>query len=69
MTVTIKVPETTRDRLHRLAAAHGLTLSQQIELLLTGPVAQGKPAVAGLPATRPLSAEDIDAELARRLGL
>ncbi|MCX4093501.1 hypothetical protein [Nocardia sp. alder85J] len=69
MTVTIKVPETTRDRLHRLAAAHGLTLAQQIERLLTGPAAQQKPAVADYPDGWPLSAEDIDAELARRFGL
>jgi hypothetical protein len=68
MTVAIKVPETTRDRLHRLAAAHGLTLPQQIERLVSGHVAQ-RSSVADRRSGAPRSAEEIDAELARRFGV
>ena len=31
---TIKVPKATRDRLHRLAAADGVTLAQEIDKLV-----------------------------------
>jgi hypothetical protein len=69
MTVTtIKVPKATRDRLHRLAAADGLTLAQEIDRLIDRYVPRPKPSAGGFRSDRPLSAEEIDAELARGLG-
>jgi hypothetical protein len=69
MTVTtIKVPKTTRDRLHRLAASDGLTLAQEIDRLIDRHTPRPKPTVGGFRSSRALSAEEIDAELARGFG-
>lgn len=57
----------TQDRLHRLASAHGLTVAEQIEKLVTSDRSQHQPAAGALHCDRLLTAEDIDAELARRL--
>lgn len=65
---TIKVPKTTRDRLHRLAAADGLTLAQEIDKLISEHAPRPKPATGGFHSERPLTAEEIDAELADGLG-
>lgn len=69
MTVTtIKVPKATRDRLHRLAAADGLTLAQEIDRLIEQHAPRPKPSVGGFRSVQPLSAEEIDAELAGGFG-
>jgi hypothetical protein len=69
MTVTtIKVPKVTRDRLHRLAAADGLTLAQEIDRLIDRHAPRPRPSVGGFRSERPLSAEEIDAELTRGFG-
>jgi hypothetical protein len=69
MTVTtIKVPKMTRDRLHRLAAADGLTLAQEIDRLIDRHAPRPRPSVGGFRSERPLSAEEIDAELMRGFG-
>jgi hypothetical protein len=69
MTVTtIKVPKLTRDRLRRLAAADGLTLAQEIDRLIDRYAPRPQPSVGGFRSRRPLSAEEIDAELMRGLG-
>jgi hypothetical protein len=69
MTVTtIKIPKATRDRLHRLAAADGLTLAQEIDRLIDQHAPRPKPSVGGFRSSRPLNAEEIDAELARGSG-
>lgn len=69
MTVTtIKVPKATRDRLHRLAAADGLTLAQEIDKLIDQHAPRPRPTVGGFRSDRPLSAEEIDAELAAGFG-
>ena len=69
MTVTtIKVPKVTRDRLHRLAAADGLTLAQEIDRLIDRHAPRPRPSVGGFRSERPLSAAEIDAELMRGFG-
>lgn len=69
MTVTtIKVPKTTRDRLHRLAAADGITLAQEIDKLIDEHAPRPRPSIGGFRSTRPLSAEEIDAQLADGFG-
>jgi hypothetical protein len=69
MTVTtIKVPKATRDRLHRLAAADGLTLAQEIDRLIERQAPRPRPSVGGFRSGRPLTAEEIDAELAGGFG-
>lgn len=69
MTVTtIKVPKMTRDRLRRLAAADGLTLAQEIDRLIDRHAPRPRPSVGGFRSERPLSAEEIDAELMRGFG-
>jgi hypothetical protein len=69
MTVTtIKVPKATRDRLHRLAAADGLTLAQEIDRLIDRHTPRPKPSVGGFRTGHPLNAEEIDTELARGFG-
>lgn len=66
MTVTtIKVPKVTRDRLHRLAAADGLTLAQAIDRLIDRHAPRPRPSVGGFRSKRPLSAKEIEAELLR----
>ncbi|WP_216915767.1 antitoxin [Nocardia sp. NBC_01377] len=65
---TIKVPKATRDRLHRLAATHGLTLAQEIDRLIDESGAKPRPTIGGYRSTEPLSADRIDAELARGFG-
>ncbi|WP_063042736.1 hypothetical protein [Nocardia pseudovaccinii] len=65
---TIKVPKATRDRLHRLAAAHGLTLAQQIDRLIDESAKKPRPTIGGYRSDRPLNAEEIDEELARGFG-
>ncbi|WP_161605946.1 hypothetical protein [Microlunatus speluncae] len=65
---TIKVSKGTRDRLHRLAAADGLTLAQEIEKLMDRAGARPKPTVGGYRSGKPLSAEEIDAVLAGGFG-
>ena len=69
MTVTtIKVPKATRDRLHRLAKAEGITLAQAIDKLLDQVAPRPRPSIGGFRSEAPLDAEAIDAELAKGLG-
>lgn len=65
---TIKVPKATRDRLHRLAAADGLTLAQEIDKLVSERAPRPRPATGGFRSNRPLSAEEIDELLADDFG-
>ncbi|SDD22725.1 hypothetical protein [Glycomyces harbinensis] len=65
---TIKVPKVLRDRLHRLAVEDGLTLAQEIERLMERNAPRPKPRVGGYSSGKPLSAEEIDAELAAGFG-
>jgi hypothetical protein len=65
---TIKVPKATRDRLHRLAAADGITLAQEIDKLVRERAPRPRPATGGFRSARPLSAEEIDSQLADRFG-
>jgi hypothetical protein len=65
---TIKVPKPTRDRLHRLAAADGLTLAQEIDKLIEQRAQRPKPSIGGFRSGGSLTAEQIDEELARGLG-
>jgi hypothetical protein len=69
MTVTtIKVPKRTRDRLHRLAKAEGLTLAQAIDKLIDEAAPWARPSVGGFRSGKPLDAEAVDAELASGFG-
>jgi hypothetical protein len=69
MTVTtIKVPKATRDRLHQLAAADGLTLAQEIDKLISQRPSRPKPTVGGFRSSQPLTADEVDAELAAGFG-
>ncbi len=65
---TIKVPSSVRDRLKARAAAHGLTLGQEIERLLDEQAERPKPSIGGFRSTAPLSAEEIDSALASGFG-
>lgn len=65
---TIKVPKGTRDRLHHLAAAEGLTLAQAIEKLLDRNAPRPVPTIGGFRGGAPLSAEEIDDALANGFG-
>ena len=60
---TIKVPKATRDRLHRLAAADGLTLAQEIDKLVDNQAPRSRPTTGGFRGNRPLTAEEIDDEI------
>lgn len=65
---TIKVPKATRDRLRQLAVDDGLTLAQVIEMLIDRHGTRPVPTVGGFRSEHPLTAEEIDAELARGFG-
>jgi hypothetical protein len=65
---TIKVPKATRDRLHRLAAADGVTLAQEIEKLIGERAPRPRPGTGGFRSDRPLTAEEIDERLASGFG-
>jgi predicted transcriptional regulator len=65
---TIKVPKRTRDRLHRLAKAEGLTLAQAIDKLIDEAAPRPRPSIGGFRSEQPLDAEAIDAELASGFG-
>ncbi|MDR2985981.1 MAG: hypothetical protein LBV34_14190 [Nocardiopsaceae bacterium] len=65
---TIKVPKATRDRLHRLAAADGVTLAQEIEKLIRERALRPRPSTGGFRSSRPLTAEEIDQQLAKGFG-
>ncbi len=65
---TIKVPKRTRDRLHTLAKAQGLTLAQAIDKLIDEAAPQPTPSIGGFRSGQPLDAEAIDAELASGFG-
>jgi len=65
---TIKVPKRTRDRLHRLAQAEGLTLAQAIDKLIDEAAPRPRPSIGGFRSGQPLDAEAIDAELASGFG-
>jgi precorrin-6A/cobalt-precorrin-6A reductase len=65
---TIKVPKATRDRLHRLAAADGVTLAQEIDKLVKERSPRPRPSTGGFRSDRPLSAEEIDEHLAVGFG-
>jgi hypothetical protein len=65
---TIKVPKATRDRLHRLAAADGVTLAQEIDKLVSERAPRLRPTTGGFRSDRPLSAEEIDEMLVSGLG-
>lgn len=65
---TIKVPKATRDRLHRLAAADGVTLAQEIDKLVREQAPRPRPAIGGFRSSRPLTAKEIDDHLAAGLG-
>src|SRR5215813_12909248 len=58
---TIKVPKRTRDRLHRLAQAEGLTLAQAIDKLIDEAAPRPRPSIGGFRSGQPLDAEAIDA--------
>lgn len=65
---TIKVPKSTRDRLHRLAAADGVTLAQEIDKLVLEQAPRPRPTTGGFRSGQALSAEEIDVELAKGFG-
>jgi hypothetical protein len=65
---TIKVPKAIRDRLHRLAAADGVTLAQEIDKLVRERVPRPRPATGGFRSSRPLTAEEIDGQLSAGFG-
>ncbi|MQY24943.1 hypothetical protein [Nocardia aurantia] len=65
---TIKVPKSVRDRLQQVAASNDLTLAGAIDLLLEKAGTRPKPTTGGYRSDRPLSAEDIDRELAGGFG-
>jgi hypothetical protein len=65
---TIKVPKATRDRLHRLAAADGVTLAQEIDKLVSERAPRPRPTTGGFRSSRALNAEEIDEKLASGLG-
>jgi hypothetical protein len=65
---TIKVPKATRDRLHRLAAADGVTLAQEIDKLVRERVPRPRPATGGFRSSHPRTAEEIDGQLAAGFG-
>jgi len=65
---TIKVPKATRDRLHRLAAADGVTLAQEIDKLVSERAPRPRPATGGFRSSRPLTPEEIDGQLAAGFG-
>jgi hypothetical protein len=65
---TIKVPKALRDRLQRVAESKGLTLAQAIDQLIEKAGSRPKPTVGGYRSGRPLSADEIDEELAKGFG-
>ena len=65
---TIKVPMVLRDRLRRLEDEDGLTLAQEIERLLDSAAPRPKPRFGGHHSEKPLTTEEIDAELASGFG-
>jgi hypothetical protein len=65
---TIRVPKATRDRLHRLAEAAGITPAQAIDKLLDQYAPRPRPSIGGFRSEAPVNAEAIDAELARDFG-
>lgn len=65
---TIKVPYAVRDRLKARAAAHGLTLAQEIERLLDEQTDRPKPTIGGFRSDAPLTAEEVDEALAAGFG-
>lgn len=69
MTMTaIKVPKAARDRLHRLAAADGVTLAQETGKLVRERAPRPRPATGGFRSSRPLTAEEIGGRLAAGFG-
>ena len=65
---TIKVPKATRDRLHWLAAADGVTLMQEIDKLVSERAPRPRPITGGFRSDSALSAEEIDEHLAHGFG-
>ena len=65
---TIEVPKATRDRLHRLAAADGVTLAQEIDKLVRERALRPRPTTGGFRSSQPLTAEEIDGQLAAGFG-
>jgi hypothetical protein len=65
---TIKVPKATRDRLHRLAAADGVTLAQEIDKLVRDRAPRPRPATGGFRSDGALTAEEIDQQLTGGFG-
>ncbi|MBM7783431.1 hypothetical protein [Tenggerimyces flavus] len=68
ISTTIKVPKSTRDRLHQLAARDGLTLAQEIEKLIDKNEPQPLPRLGGFRSARSLTAEEMDAKLREGFG-
>lgn len=66
---TIKVPKATRDRLHRLAAADGMTLAQEIDKLVSERAPRTRPSTGGFRSGRSLNAEEVDKQLADGFGV
>jgi len=66
---TIKVPKATRDRLHRLAAADGVTLAQEIDKLVSERAPRPRPTTGGFRSREPLTADQIDQQLAIGFGV
>jgi hypothetical protein len=65
---TIKVPKRTRDRLHGVAAAEGLTLAQTIDKLLDENRPRPRPRMGGFRSGNPLNAEQMDDLLGEGFG-
>jgi hypothetical protein len=65
---TIKVPKVTRDRLHRLALADSVTLAQEIDKLVSERAPRPRPTIGGFRSSRPLTAAEIDRQLASGFG-
>ncbi|WP_344485661.1 hypothetical protein [Glycomyces endophyticus] len=65
---TIKVPKVLRDRLHQLAVADGLTLAQEIELLMKKNAPRPEPRFGGFRSEKPLTSDEIEAKLTSGFG-
>src|ERR1044071_1667517 len=65
---TVKMPKPLRDRIQREAAARHLTLAQEIARVYDERAPRPRPHSGGFRSSGPLSAEEIDNELAGGFG-